>query len=117
MSLWPLWRREKVLFASHPAAPEQRLSDAGNQALVLSTSKGTVYFWESAGGLMMQRNDGRPERFADDARMVAGAALPKGGAVVAWASTARRSGHDSRRFVAVSRALADFSRDTPGDIV
>ena len=83
-----VWRREKVIFASNPTAPEQRLSDAGNQALVLSTSKGTVYLWESAGGLMMQRNDGRPERFADDARMVAGAALPKGGAVVAWESTA-----------------------------
>ena len=83
-----VWRREKVVFASSPTAPEQRLSDAGNQALVLSTSKGTVYLWESAGGLMIQRNSGQPERFADDARMLAGAALPKGGAVVAWESTA-----------------------------
>ncbi len=82
-----VWRREKGVFASNPTAPEQRLSDAGNQALVLSTSKGTVYLWESAGALMIQRNDGRPERFADDARMVAAAALPKGGAVVAWEST------------------------------
>jgi hypothetical protein len=81
-------RREKVVFASSGTAPEQRLSDAGNQALVLSTSKGTIYLWESAGGLMIQRSSGRPERFADNARMVAGAALPKGGAVVAWESTA-----------------------------
>ena len=83
-----VWRREKAVFASSPIVPEQRLADAGNQALVLSTSKGTVYLWESAAGLMIQRNDGWPERFADDARMVAGAALPKGGAVVAWESTA-----------------------------
>ena len=83
-----VWRREKAIFASNPTALEQRLSDAGNQALVLNTLRGTVYLWESTGGLMIQRNDGRPERFADDARMVAGAALPKGGAVVAWESTA-----------------------------
>jgi hypothetical protein len=83
-----VWRREKAVFASNPSTPEQRLSDAGNQALVLTTSKGLVYLWESAGGLTMQRNDGRPERFANDARMVSGAALPKGGAVVAWESTA-----------------------------
>jgi hypothetical protein len=70
------WRREKVVFACNSTVPEQRLSDAGNQTLVLTASKG------AGGDLMIRRNDGRPEHFADNARMVAGAALPEGGAVV-----------------------------------
>jgi len=88
-----VWRREKVVFASNSTVPEQRLSDVGNQPVVFTTSEGTVYLWESGGGLMIQRNDGRPEHFADNARMVAGAALPTGGVVVAWESTAGPSGY------------------------
>jgi hypothetical protein len=82
-------RRERVIFATQPAAPEMRLSDAGNQPVIFSTPRGAVYLWESAGGVMVQRAGGKPERLAADARMAAGAALPKDGIVVVWESTAR----------------------------
>ncbi|MBC8096116.1 MAG: exo-alpha-sialidase [Akkermansiaceae bacterium] len=81
------WRREKSVFASRPTMPEQRLAD-GSQALVFSTSKDTLYFWESSGGLMMRRNDAQPTRLADKAHMAAAAPLPKGGVIVVWESTA-----------------------------
>jgi len=81
------WRREKTVFASSATTPEQRLAE-GSQALVLSTSKDTLYFWESAGGLMIRRNDAQPARLADRAHMAAAALLPKGGVIVVWESTA-----------------------------
>lgn len=81
------WRREKTVFTSSLTTPEQRLAD-GSQALVLSTSKDTLYFWESAGGLMIRRNDAQPSRLTDNAHMAAAAPLPKGGAIVVWESTA-----------------------------
>ncbi len=81
-----VWRREKTVFLSHTPAEEQLLSRSGVQPVVITANGAPLIFWESDGGLMIQRGASSPVRFAEKAMAASAAPLPKGGAIVVWES-------------------------------
>jgi hypothetical protein len=80
------WRREKTAFVAEGPGAEQQLADLAFQPIVVAGKNGSYYLWESGGGLMLKKGAASPSRFADKASFAAGAATPKGGAVVVWQS-------------------------------
>ncbi len=83
------WRREKTVFASEIADTEAQLADSSAQPVIVNGKDGTCKLWESAGGLMLQKGNTNPVRFADDARFAAAAKLLNGGAIIVWESQAK----------------------------
>lgn len=82
------WRRDKTAFATGSIGSEQRLGEPALQPIVVPSATGPYYFWESGGGLMMQKGSARPTRLAEQAASASGAALPGKGVVVVWQSEA-----------------------------
>ena len=82
------WRREKAIFAADPALIEQKLADSGVQPVVVTTSRGDYFLWETDGNLMLKKGAAPVEKLAANASFAAAAPLAKGGAVVVWQSEA-----------------------------
>lgn len=78
------WRREKTIFASATPTEEDRLSDSGLQPVIQAGSRGVVTVWEERGGLMFKRGEAAPTQFSANGRAAAVAAMPDGGAAIAW---------------------------------
>jgi hypothetical protein len=85
-----VWRRERTVYASMPGTPERLLGKEAAQPVAILAGKTPVMLWEDAGGLMLQRGEGAPARFAANATF-ASIAGGKGAPVVVWESGSGRS--------------------------
>jgi hypothetical protein len=83
-----VWRREKAVFLSTAANREERLADGSTQPVIAIADGIPVVIWEEAGGLKIQRDHEPPAWLARNARAPALAALPKGGFIAVWESSA-----------------------------
>jgi hypothetical protein len=82
--LMAAWRRERTVFATEGAGPEQRLADSALQPLIVVGKSGAYYLWESGGGLVLRKGSSSPQRLAGNARFAAAAPLPNRGIIVVW---------------------------------
>lgn len=82
--LMAAWRREKTVFATEGAGPEQRLADSALQPIIVVGKSGAYYLWESGGGLMLRKGSSSPRRLAENARFAAAAAMPNQGIIAVW---------------------------------
>ncbi len=62
-----VWRRERTVFASEPSLPEKQLAANAVQPVVAYAGKLPIVLWEANGSLILQRTDGAPAHFAENA--------------------------------------------------
>ncbi len=90
-----VWRRERSVFLSTTPRAEEKLADHAAQPVAAFAGSRLVVVWEEGGALMIRDGENVPALLAHDARAPSIAALPAGGIITAWESTA--NGHASLR--------------------
>jgi hypothetical protein len=83
-----VWRREKAVFLGTSGHAEEKLAENATQPVIVMDRDEPVMAWEQAGGLQFQRAHSAPALLAGHAHAPSIAALPDGGIVAVWESSA-----------------------------